>query len=74
MVIIYYNILTVVIAKTCSATQGQFWRDLVGKYKAFSHTLKSVVMHDCLHMLSGKNFGGILLGNTVEPPIVDPPR
>lgn len=26
----------------------------MGKYKVFSHTLMPVVMHDCLHMLSGK--------------------
>ena len=38
----------------------------MGKYKVFSHSLKPVVMHhdDCLHMLSGKNFGGILAGNS----------
>ena len=36
----------------------------MGKYKVLSHTLKAVAIHMCLHMLSGKNFGGILVGNT----------
>ena len=36
----------------------------MGKYKVLSHTLKAVAIHMCLYMLSGKNFGGILVGNT----------
>ena len=34
------------------------------KYKVLSHILKAVAIHSCLHMLSGENFGGILMGNT----------
>ena len=49
---------------TCSVAQDQFWRDFGGKIQGVITQLKAVAIHMCLHLLSGKNFGEILVGNT----------